>query len=331
MNIYTKAEAISIMNKWSNLKIPFLFIIDYEIENVHIIALDKVDPNSCLFDFNGINNIPDNYKYQVLNKEVSWNIYPDSLLKYESKFNSVINSLKRGDSFLTNLTAKTEIETNLSLDEIFIFSKAKYKLLIKDKFCSLSPESFIKIIDNKIYSYPMKGTIDADIKDAASVILNDNKERAEHATIVDLIRNDLSIISKDVKVDEYRYIDKIKTNKGDILQVSSCISGYVVNPENLNLGNILFSLIPAGSICGAPKTKTLEIIKNSEKEKRGYYTGVAGIFDGRNVDSAVLIRSIEKDKDNKLWFRSGGGITAKSSLENEYKELIQKVYLPILS
>ena len=113
--------------------------------------------------------------------------------------------------------------------------------------------------------------------------------------------------------------------------MSSCISGYVVNPENLNLGNILFSLIPAGSICGAPKTKTLEIIKNSEKEKRGYYTGVAGIFDGRNVDSAVLIRSIEKDKYNKLWFRSGGGITAKSSLENEYKELIQKVYLPILS
>jgi len=88
------------------------------------------------------------------------------------------------------------------------------------------------------------------------------------------------------------------------------------------------ALLPAGSVSGAPKKKTLEIIAENETDPRGYYTGVFGIFDGENVDSAVMIRYIEKSGD-KLWYRSGCGITNQSECASEYKEMIDKVYVPI--
>ena len=93
--------------------------------------------------------------------------------------------------------------------------------------------------------------------------------------------------------------------------------------------NILSKLLPAGSISGAPKQKTLEVIQNSENYCRGYYTGIFGVFDGKNLESAVAIRYIENQK-GKLIFKSGGGITALSKLEEEYQELGDKVYVPII-
>jgi para-aminobenzoate synthetase component 1 len=89
----------------------------------------------------------------------------------------------------------------------------------------------------------------------------------------------------------------------------------------------LFELLPAGSISGAPKEKTVEIIKQTETYKRGYYTGICGIFDGQNLDSGVMIRFIEK-QGSQYYFKSGGGITVNSIAEEEYHEMIQKVYLP---
>jgi para-aminobenzoate synthetase component 1 len=145
---------------------------------------------------------------------------------------------------------------------------------------------------------------------------------------VDLIRNDLSLVAENVEVKRYRYIDKLKTNKHDLLQVSSEISGRLTQNYLERLGDILFSLLPAGSISGAPKPKTLEIIENAEGYERGFYTGICGWFDGENLDSAVMIRFIEQ-KGDKLFFKSGGGITAQSDLQKEYEELIQKVYVPI--
>ena len=173
----------------------------------------------------------------------------------------------------------------------------------------------------------MKGTIDATIHNARSIILENKKEKAEHNTIVDLIRNDLSIVSKNVKLEEYRYIDLIQTNNKDLLQVSSKITGELDNDYTNKIGSILFSLLPAGSISGAPKKKTVEIINESEIAVRGYYTGVGGYFDGKNLDSFVLIRFIEKEGDS-FYFRSGGGITYMSKAEDEYQEVIQKIYVP---
>ncbi|MFZ1573367.1 MAG: chorismate-binding protein, partial [Candidatus Kapaibacterium sp.] len=96
-----------------------------------------------------------------------------------------------------------------------------------------------------------------------------------------------------------------------------------------HIGDTLISLLPAGSISGAPKKKTLEIINKVEKYKRGYYTGVFGYFDGVNLESSVMIRFIEKTSKG-LIFKSGGGITFLSEAYKEYNELIDKVYVPFI-
>jgi para-aminobenzoate synthetase component 1 len=94
------------------------------------------------------------------------------------------------------------------------------------------------------------------------------------------------------------------------------------------MGDIIFDMLPAGSCTGAPKKSTVDIIRRAEGENRGYYTGVFGYFDGSSLDSAVLIRFIEKENDS-FFFRSGGGITARSNWKNEYQETLQKIYLPL--
>ena len=174
----------------------------------------------------------------------------------------------------------------------------------------------------------MKGTIDASLPNARERILADKKEEAEHATIVDLIRNDLSQVASEVTVSRYRYIDELQTNRGRLLQVSSEIRGKLPEDWKASLGDILFRLLPAGSITGAPKKKTMQIISEAETYERGFYTGVMGYFDGSSLDSAVMIRFVEQEGD-RMYFKSGGGITCRSEVESEYHEMKQKVYVPI--
>ncbi len=146
-----------------------------------------------------------------------------------------------------------------------------------------------------IFSYPMKGTIDASLSEAEQVLMSDKKEAAEHATIVDLIRNDLSRVAEHVRVDKYRYIDVLHTNKGNILQASSEISGKLPTDYQKHIGNILDAMLPAGSITGAPKDKTMEIIHEAEGYDRGFYTGIMGIYNNGELNSAVMIRFLEND------------------------------------
>jgi para-aminobenzoate synthetase component 1 len=173
----------------------------------------------------------------------------------------------------------------------------------------------------------MKGTISAQLPDAEQVLLNNQKELAEHYTIVDLLRNDIGMVSEEVRVERFRYIDTIHTLNGQLLQTSSHINGVLPQNWQQELGNILLKLLPAGSISGAPKRRTLEIISEAETDDRGFYTGVMGIFDGEALHSAVMIRFIEQ-RGEALFFRAGGGITVNSRYEEEYNELLQKVVLP---
>jgi len=108
---------------------------------------------------------------------------------------------------------------------------------------------------------------------------------------VDLIRNDLSMVADDVRVNRFRYIDRVRTNRSDLLQMSSEIAGRLPSDYRGHLGDIFSKLLPAGSICGAPKKKTLDIIRKAEQIRVAViYTGVFGVFDGNSVDSCVLIR-----------------------------------------
>ncbi|MBL7857655.1 MAG: aminodeoxychorismate synthase component I [Cyclobacteriaceae bacterium] len=313
------------INEWGQAKVPFLFMVDFEMENPLAIRLEDVDPQQIIFDINGLTNFPSVASGDTI-EITSRN--PISLEDYGKKFERVHQHLRLGDSYLTNLTVKTEIQISHSLRNIFHQSKAKYRLLVDDKFLVFSPEIFIQIRDGKIFSYPMKGTIDAGIADARELIVNDEKELSEHVTIVDLIRNDLSLVSTNVKVTRFRYLDELKTNHKNLLQVSSEIVGKLPVGYESKLGDILVQLLPAGSVSGAPKTKTVEIIREAEGEKRGYYTGVMGCFDGEKLDSCVMIRFIE-DENGKYFYRSGGGITAQSVVEKEYQEAIDKVYVPV--
>lgn len=320
-----KEDFILKMNLFGKKRKPFLFILDYELLDPLIIPLAEAAEINVLFSVNGISN----YKEQIFkSKELAFRKFPVDYEMYKKSFDNVLNHIRYGNSFLTNLTFPTNIETNLTLKEIFYRSNAPFRLLFKDQFVVSSPELFVTIRDGKISSFPMKGTIDASIPDAETIILNDPKEISEHHTITDLIRNDLSMVATRVKVERFRYIDKVITHDKSLLQVSSEISGNLDDNWNDNLGNIFAKLLPAGSICGAPKMKTLNIIRESEICSRGYYTGVFGVFDGQNVESAVMIRFIE-NFNGRLVYRSGGGITVFSDPEKEYRELIDKVYLPI--
>jgi para-aminobenzoate synthetase component 1 len=317
-------QIIERINRLAKSSSPFFFIIDYKTDKGYVIRQDEIDERFVRFSFqereSGIKDQD--------TKTIQWEIKPMGLADYKPKFDYVVEQICLGNSFLTNLTQPTKINTNLSLLDLYQRGSAKYKLWLDGQFTVLSPETFVRIEGRTISSYPMKGTIDAAVENAEQIILNDPKEKAEHATIVDLIRNDLSLVATGVEVKRYRYIDKLTTNKQDLLQVSSEISGQLPEDYQERLGDILFALLPAGSICGAPKQKTLEIIEYAEGYDRSFYTGICGWFDGKNLDSAVMIRFVEQQGD-KLIFKSGGGITAQSELFKEYQELNQKVYVPI--
>lgn len=327
MIFYNKEEAVRKMNRLGVSGRSFMFIVDYKQEHVWVAEPDSIDPDELLYDLNGFTNISAT-GIKSAGKRIDWEALPVSYEAYSRSFQTVSVHIHAGNSYLVNLTCATPVRTNLTLEEIFYFSRSTYKLWVKDRFVVFSPEIFVRLENGFIYSYPMKGTIDASLPNAREQILADKKEEAEHATIVDLIRNDLSQVASEVTVSRYRYIDELQTNKGRLLQVSSEIRGKLPDNWKGTLGDILFSLLPAGSITGAPKKKTMEIIEEAEAYERGFYTGVMGYFDGNRLDSAVMIRFLEQE-GSRLLFKSGGGITSQSDLQSEYNEMKQKVYVPI--
>ncbi|VTR25681.1 para-aminobenzoate synthase component I [Actinobacillus pleuropneumoniae] len=289
-----------------------------------ICPLEQAAASGLFFDFFCKSNV----QPQNVSKPFEFQINPISFETYQQGFELVQKEIQVGNSYLLNLTYPTEIQTNYSLEELFFASSAKYKLWLKGQFVCFSPETFVRIQQNKIYSYPMKGTINANEANAAEKLMQSDKEFTEHNTIVDLIRNDLALVSQNIQVTKYRYLEKVDTYCGAIYQTSSEICGELNENWQASVGSLLAKLLPAGSISGAPKEKTVEIIQQAEIEQRGYYTGIFGYFDGENLESAVAIRFIEQNNE-RLLFRSGGGITAKSVLNDEYNELLEKVYVPI--
>ena len=302
---------------------PFLFALNYELTDGFVIE-NPLDQTDILWRVGNHSNFTPQ-KITSQSTQIDADAMP--IEKYAEKFNYVKNQLLAGNSFLANLTVKTPINTDFSLKEILYHSNSPYALLIPDKLVCFSPEIFVKIRNNKISSNPMKGTISANENNAENTILSDYKESAEHFTIVDLIRSDLSRVATNITVNRLRYIDRLKTSKGDILQVSSEISGEVLDGYKGRLGDMIFELLPAGSISGAPKQPTVNVIQQAESEPRGFYTGVFGYFDGSELDSAVMIRYIERE-EGQMFFRSGGGITINSVCEDEYNEVLAKIYLP---
>ncbi len=312
---------INQMNMLYNLGKKFVFVLNYNKTLGICEAIDQLDNRLLKFSINQENSehIPYTYKFDIESIPFS---------DYSIKFNRVRDEIMAGNSYLANLTQASKIQTNLSLEEIFHYSKAPYKLWVNDYFVVFSPETFVKIRDGNIATYPMKGTISAEPEENKDILLNDIKENEEHNTIVDLLRNDMSIVATEVRIKSFKNLAKISTHKGAIWQMSSKIEGKL-KPQFSNKPGLLFDkLLPAGSVTGAPKVKTVSLLQEIEQYDRGFYSGVFGYFDGVNIDSAVMIRFIEKSETGYL-YKSGGGITSNSNPEKEFSELNQKIYVPI--
>jgi len=319
-----RREIIDKINHFACRKQAFLFAVDFNGENGFVLTPEEAGEAGILYDIGGKNN-----RMEISGKSsYRFEIYPPAFESYQEAFAKVVFHLKRGDTYLLNLTFPTSLHTDLSLKEIFYTSNAPFRLCVPGHFVVFSPEIFIRIHAGEIRSFPMKGTMDAMLPEAEKRLLEDRKELFEHHTIVDLIRNDLGMVSSGVEVKRFRYIDRIHTNRGDLLQMSSEICGTLPGAYRKTLGEILFKLLPAGSVSGAPKQRTVQIIQETETHQRGFYTGIFGFFDGHSLDSAVMIRFIENTLSGPV-FKSGGGITALSEIKSEYEELIRKVYIPL--
>jgi para-aminobenzoate synthetase component 1 len=322
---YSKEETIRVINQFGKSGTPFVFLISFSGEENIVAPMSEASAGGFNLEMPGIEK-----HTSIAHKPepLTFTKLPVDRKRYREAFSHVKDQILYGNSFLLNLTFPTRVNSNYTLEEIYRESKAPFKLYLEDELVVFSPERFVRMEGNTIISNPMKGTIDANIPGAEGRLISDQKEDAEHNTIVDLIRNDLSIVASDVKVNRFKYIDRIRTHQGELLQMSSEISGDLPEDYQSSLGSMLFKLLPAGSICGAPKKSTLKIIQKAEAYNRGYYTGVFGYWDGTLLESAVAIRYIEKNGE-KLTFKSGGGITFQSSCEHEYDEMVNKVYVPI--
>ncbi len=321
--LYTNCDILKEkINRLYNESQPFFFAINYEMTEGYLVE-KPLNQSEIYFYFPTGKN---KSSQPPTNVDVEFEVIPNNRESYKSKFENLQKYLQNGEISYVNLTERTQIKTNLNLENIFSLSNSPYQIYVPNRFVCFSPERFIKIEDGKISTNPMKGTIDASLPNAEKIIIEDKKEIEEHNVAVSLIISELESVATDVEVVRHRYIDNIHTNRKNLLQVSSEVVGTLKEECKNSIGDTIFSLLPGASIIGEPKQKAVEIIREVEKIDRNYYCGIAGYFDGKTLDSAVLIRFIEQDNNN-LYFRSGGGVTAKSNCENEYQEVLNKVYL----
>jgi para-aminobenzoate synthetase component I len=320
----TLDDARQRMNALGGSHTPFAVLLDFELAHPLVVPTGDAAGHGLFFSVPNCACLPppppDPPPLALVPRPISEE-------RYRRAFETVQRHLTEGNSFLVNLTFPTPVSCTWDLRQIFAFTSAPFRVLLDGRFAVFSPEPFVRIAGGRISTHPMKGTIDARVPSAEALLLGDQKEADEHATVVDLLRNDLSMVAGNVRVERYRYVQPVMTNRGTLLQTSSDITGDLPADSIRRLGDILLALLPAGSVSGAPKKRTVEIIREAEEKPRGYYTGVFGVFDGQVFESCVLIRYIERVGDG-LVFRSGGGITHASEQAAEYAELIRKVYVP---
>lgn len=247
---------------------------------------------------------------------------------YVKKIDRIKNYIKEGDTYQVNYTVKANFNFSGSLINFIqnlIFNQStQYSAIINDEdklVISISPELFFSVQDNIIKSRPMKGTIKRGINlendiEQKDLLKQSIKDRAENVMIVDLLRNDIGKLAKfnSVKVDSIYDIEKYET----IYQLTSKISAEL---NEVNYSEIIKNLFPCGSITGAPKIRTMEIIHELENSERGIYTGAIGLIKNNKSTFNVAIRTIILDKMNKGEIGLGSGIVWDSDGLQEYSEV----------
>lgn len=252
--------------------------------------------------------------------------------KFEDSVRKVQDYIRKGDIYQANLTQRFNGKTSLSSYELYRdlrkFSPAPFGALLnfeESKILSNSPERFIKCINNKIETRPIKGTRPRgnDPKEDLRLqneLRNSEKDRAELLMIVDLERNDIGRVSKigSVKVPELFVIEPY----ANVNHLVATVEGEL--KEGSDSIDVIKSTFPGGSITGAPKIRSMEIIDELEPTQRNVYTGSIGYigFNG-DMDLNIAIRTIIKQGED-VYFQVGGGMTWDSKPEEEYQETLDK-------
>lgn len=279
----------------------------------------------------------DEYKFKTF-KDVNFSICEGmAFCDYAEDIKKVKKEIKQGNTYQVNLTYPNKVFTTSDSNEIFNFlinrQKSPYGALIENEWetvISTSPELFFAVKEGRIIARPMKGTIGRGsciITDERNkkFLMSDKKNMSENVMIVDLIRNDISKIVKDgiVKVDKIFEVESYDT----VHQMVSEISGEL--DDRSTLIKIFEAMFPCGSVTGAPKISTMNIIENIEKEPRGIYCGAIGFIHGNEMLFSVPIRILQKARGEKFFtYNVGSGITWESDVSSEWIET--KVKMEIL-
>ncbi|WP_202922021.1 MULTISPECIES: bifunctional anthranilate synthase component I family protein/class IV aminotransferase [unclassified Campylobacter] len=324
---------------YQETKTFFEKIKQYKQEYFIIICV-KYEFYTYLFDTNFTSKKP--YIYALcfkkrsifkLNLNPFMRYYPTLTQKLDKKayckaFKKVLKSIKKGQSYQINLTQKLKLRTKIPSFELFkLLTKeqnAEYKAFLQSEFGEIlcfSPELFFKIKDQKILTEPMKGTIkrgENEILDKQNkhFLQNDHKNLSENVMIVDLLRNDLSKIADEVKVDKLFAIKTYKSLHQMISQISATLKAETT------LFEVFEALFPCGSITGAPKLETMKLINKLERRKRGVYCGAIGLVHKDESVFNVAIRTLErKSLKSDFSFGVGSGVVFDSKAGDEFKEL----------
>ena len=256
--------------------------------------------------------------------------------EYSTAIEKIKNEIKNGNTYEVNYTYDFEIEnksnhSNIEIYEHFLSEqKTPYNTFIENEYetlLSFSPELFFELEGNHITTKPMKGTIkrgktekeDLQLK---TYLQQDEKNRSENVMIVDLLRNDLGRIAQtgSVKVTKLFEIETHKT----LHQMTSQIEADL--KEDTTLYDIFNAIFPCGSITGAPKISTMQIIDSVEFGKRGIYCGAIGLITPQSTTFSVPIRILQKpNNQNKFQYRVGGAVVWDSTAQDEWEETYTKI------
>lgn len=334
--------------KPDDIKIPECFFFFYD----KILIFDHIEKKICLFISDAVHkNDFSNYRKEAVSNVLSilkksrdipdYSSYTPAVKKiysqmdkqyYLSSIKKIREYIEKGDVYQINFAHHIKGEIDCPPEEIYFrlrkinptgysayFDAGDFILL------SNSPEMFFRKDGQKIITRPMKGTrkrTDSPVRNdkLKNELINSEKEKAELLMIVDLERNDLGkiCIPGSVKVRKFPVLEEYKT----VFQMTAEIEGHLKD-ENMGI-KFLSSVFPSGSVTGAPKIRAMEIIEETEIEKRGFYTGSFGFLGfNNNMELNILIRSMLL-KSGKFWYPVGGGIVWDSQPEKEYEETITK-------
>ena len=252
--------------------------------------------------------------------------------KYCDMVDKAKDYIKEGDIFQVVLSNRIEAEISGSLFDTYrvlrTTNPSPYMFYFSSndiEIAGASPETLVKLNDRKLYTFPLAGTrprgkTEKEDLGLEQELLSDEKELAEHNMLVDLGRNDIGRISEigSVKVEKYLSIERFS----HVMHIGSTVTGTL--RSDLDSLVAIDSILPAGTLSGAPKIRACEIINELENNKRGIYGGAIGYVDlSGNVDTCISIR-IAFARNNKVFIRSGAGIVADSVPDKEYDECLNK-------